>query len=155
MFSVVWLLIGILAFAFNRAPGQVWRVLPEWVQVNLLSPLVQTLMAPLPVLASTVAVSLFAVWALGCSREGALAVCSAWFLVESCFLLELQWDVSTWFTPLYPGFLRHIWLVESLERLIFGGRFDRNDLVAAVFGTVLAYVIARDSIPARVFRETS
>ncbi len=141
--GLLWLLAGLTIYVLARQPGN----LPPGLEIQRIPSALDPFIGPFPVFAHTVALSLLCVWLLKCARDGAIVICTGWWLVEAAFEFGKLSEVTSRVIPLLPDGIRHAWLVDTMAEWLARGTFDAQSLTAAALGSGFAYLVVLNSIP--------
>jgi hypothetical protein len=146
--GVLWSLAAAGAYLLARQAGAE-GLLPTTVQLRLSQVPVQQFSDAFPTFSAIIALSTLCVWGLRCGKSGAASICAGWMLLGVGYEYGQRPDVASWILPQLPSFFHTLWPFNWFEHLLGGGGFSANDVLAAVLGGVIAYVMVLNSIPNR------
>jgi len=135
------LLFGTLVYLFYRPPDQTYFIYISGLNIsyNTLPNIFSFVGNSLPAFIHVFAFILITAGLLGCRKRGSLIICLSWLLVDCAF--ELGQNFNTWPTSIIPDWFEGIPFLENTENYFSRGTFDMFDLVAIVFGTIIAYFV--------------
>lgn len=144
MIALMWLMAGAAVYSLTQDAGGYTWFQPLLLQVHLAAFPLQQISAAFPTFAQTVALALVCVWVAGCSKEGAAGVCGGWMVLEIAYQYAQRSDVSSWIIPMLPPFFR-IWPLSLSTQYLGRGTFSTDNVVAAIFGGLVAYLVVVNS----------
>jgi hypothetical protein len=145
--GMLWSLAAAGAYILARQAGV--GFLPTTLQLRLSHVPVQQFSDSFPIFAAVIALSMLCVWGMRSGRSGAAFICAGWMLIGVGYEYGQRSDVAAWILPLLPSSFHTLWPFNWFERFLGSGGFSINDVIAAVLGAVIAYVMVLNSIPNR------
>ncbi len=143
MLALMWLAAGAGVYLLRQEYAAATWLLPPSLHLSQFP--LQQISSAFPTFAQTIALALVSVWALGVSREGGAAVCGVWMMLEASYQYAQRSDVSAWIIPRLPWFFRDVWPLNYATNFLGRGSFDMNNVIAAILGGIVAYMVVSNS----------
>jgi len=134
------LLLGTLVYLIDRSPDQTYFVHKSFVNISLhntLPNLFGFIGNSLPSFIHVFSFILITAGLLCCQKRGYITICAFWFLTDIAFELGQKFKIFS--LEIIPDWFSGILFLENSKKYFLLGTFDLNDLIAIVFGTILAY----------------
>ena len=141
LIGVAVLLVGSLVYLIDRPPDQTYFIyrVANISLYNTLPNLFGHIGNSLPEFVHVLSFILITAGLISYQKRGYLIICLSWFLIDCAF--ELAQKYNTWFLKAIPDWFLGIPFLENTENYFIQGTFDFIDVVAIVFGTVMAYFV--------------
>jgi hypothetical protein len=136
------LIIGTLVYLIDRPPYQTYFLYKSSLTLSLhntLPNLFGFIGNSLPSFVHAFSFILITAGFLCCQKKGCIIICACWFFTDAFF--ELGQKLKVLSSTMVPDWFSGIPFLENSKNYFSSGTFDVNDLVAIVFGTIIAYFV--------------
>ena len=134
------LLLGTLIYLTDRPPEHTYFIYKSFVNISLHNTfpnLFGFIGYSLPSFIHVFSFILITAGLFHCQKRGYIIICSFWFLTDIAFELGQKFKIIL--LEIIPDWFSGILFLENSKKYFLLGTFDLNDLIAIVFGTILAY----------------
>ncbi|MCK4710685.1 MAG: hypothetical protein KAU21_18875 [Gammaproteobacteria bacterium] len=135
------LILGVVLYVYDRPASHIYFVpdfLSQYQEGALIFGFIGNYM---PAFLHVFAFCLISFGVLGSAPRMALGICLFWLFVDGVFEIAQHQDIAYEIVPHIPNWFKSIPILENTENYFIHGRFDPADLVAILFGAVIAYIL--------------